>query len=79
MNDFTKEELQYLHECIYERPLWVTETMDKMREKLQSLIDNYCEHETRNVLSENGMWFVEKCKKCNRVRNIITGKFEEWK
>lgn len=45
MNDFTKEELQYLHSAIYERPSCITQQMNSMRDKIQSLIENYeCEH-----------------------------------
>ncbi len=47
MNEFTKEELQYLHETLR----WITEDFKEpdstyeLRDKIQSLIDNYCEHE----------------------------------
>jgi hypothetical protein len=41
MNNFTKDELQYLMSCIYERPNSINPTMEAMRDKLQSLIDNY--------------------------------------
>ncbi len=44
MNDFTKEELQYLHECVYERPNSVTPKMEEMRDKIKSMIDNYCDN-----------------------------------
>lgn len=47
MNDFTKQELQYLMSCIYERPHSISPTMEFMRDKLQDLIDNYCDHEWR--------------------------------
>lgn len=51
MNDFTKEELE---ELIYDIEIALQEygTLDKpyhLRTKIQSMIDNHCEHEnTRN-------------------------------
>jgi len=62
MNDFTKEELQYLYRAIYERPNTVTEEMDMMREKLQSMIDNYCEHIPSDNHYEQFRW--QLCSKC---------------
>lgn len=41
MNKFTKEELRYLYRAVYERPHNVTEQMEDMRNKIQSMIDNY--------------------------------------
>ena len=75
MNDFTKEELQYLYQAIYERPNTVTEEMDKMRDKIQSMIDNYCEHSPSRkhppqVFSMDGPKILEweiRCDKCMRV------------
>lgn len=45
MNDFTKEELEYLYEMmstisIAGHPI----DDDELYEKIQSMIDNYCEH-----------------------------------
>lgn len=46
MNDFTKEELQYMAEAI---DMWFKgfdgELPEKIYLKLKSMIDNYCEHE----------------------------------
>lgn len=56
MNDFTKEELEKLRSAITNYDY----CDDKLHDKLQSLIDNYCEHqETENI----GGW-VWKCVKC---------------
>lgn len=41
MIDFTKEELEYLMRCIYERPHSINPTMEAMRDKLKSLIEDY--------------------------------------
>lgn len=47
MNDFTKQELEYLKLAIYERPHSATEEMDAMRKTIQSMIESHekpCEH-----------------------------------
>ena len=57
MNDFTKEELEYLKLAIYERPHSVTEQMEKMRDKIQSMIDSFptCDHRSGiNFYDEKG-------------------------
>ena len=69
MNDFTKEELQYISDCVD------FGLMDKARndkfidldEKIQSMIDNYCEHEWESGCSSHDchaecVW-CPKCKK----------------
>lgn len=46
MNDFTKEELEYLKKAIYERPNCITDEMIKMTLKLDDMIETYndCQH-----------------------------------
>ncbi len=65
MNDFTKEELEYLKLAIFERPHSVTEQMEKMRDKIKYMIDKYCEHEssTGACISIDGLK-IKACKKC---------------
>lgn len=70
MNDFTKEELEELKRCCN----WVINCKDThyttitygLPDKIQSLIDNYCEHEfdmTDWVNDSSGCrWY--QCKKC---------------
>ena len=78
MNDFTKEELKFLHSAIYERPFSITPKMDEMRSKIQSMIDNYvdlsvvskCHHryrEIENVEDFSGYKSFKKikCRLCN--------------
>lgn len=60
MNNFTKEELEYLIICIYERPDSINPTMEAMRDKIQSLIDNYCEY---NVLGSFDPYYCLDCKR----------------
>ena len=45
MNDFTRDELQYLLEMVDSIKI-VNRSVndDELQEKLQSMIDNYCEH-----------------------------------
>lgn len=63
MNDFTKEELNILHEFLdtacelYSEP----DSTYSLRDKIQTMIDNYCEHEG----SEPKLVLVKNCVKCN--------------
>ena len=65
MNDFTKEELVMLKNLTRQHVNQFRENSDciELMEKIQSLIDNYCEHESNGEmrLSYPGQW---KCKKC---------------
>lgn len=63
MNDFTKEELEYF--LMVMKPfhfLWKHDPLE-LENKLQSMIDNYCEHEGSGIeyLSYPPQ---QKCKKC---------------
>lgn len=52
MNDFTKEELKYLHELVGSISIAGHPIDDEALEsKIQSMIDNYCEHENENTNS----------------------------
>lgn len=72
MNDFTEEELEDLH-LIY-RTFCTDDGTQAMRQltnletgilnKIQSMIDNYCEHSESEA---NHNYEVEKCKKCGRL------------
>jgi len=68
MNTFTKEELLYLLEEInyrledYQQP----EIEYTIRDKLQSMIDNYCEHKSHQWHSGNP-GAVRQCLKCGLV------------
>ena len=67
MNDFTKEELEELRRCCN----WVINCKDThytsityaLPEKLQSMIDNYCEHNSEGGECEI---FVDTCSNCNQ-------------
>lgn len=63
MNDFTKEELEEIIESFD----WIeTETWwdwkHPLRKKIQSMIDNYCEHELQPFTS-----FRDICIKCKGI------------
>lgn len=71
MNDFTKDELECLHSAIVLqlRDIPMSETNVIIRcelvYKIQSLIDNYCEHiEVRSISDAN---YVYLCNKCDEV------------
>lgn len=60
MNDFTKDELKKILDSL-ENDFSCAWVGDEVISKIQSLIDNYCEHEyTENI----GGW-VSKCLKCS--------------
>lgn len=73
MNDFTKEELKLLGAATFSS--WMRSLTDPvlssevkngystLKDKLESMIDNYCEHD-----GEVGKDYpAEKCMKCNKV------------
>ncbi len=63
MNDFTKEELMELWEnCDVERLQCGIDNYSVLMNKLQSMIDNYCEHDSSGGEVED---FVDTCSKCN--------------
>jgi hypothetical protein len=46
MNDFTKEELEYIYNYIFNGAACISfGSHEIIKNKLQSMIDNYCEHE----------------------------------
>lgn len=49
MNDFTKEELSLCYrtiEYMVYKEIWFQPEIAKLKDKIQSMIDNYCEHDT---------------------------------
>ena len=72
MNDFTKEELQIIHldmtAYINRTPMLNESPSHKaLRDKVESMIDNYCEH--RKSISVSEVDYVFYCEKCR----ILTG------
>lgn len=65
MNDFTKDELIIMHHNFAETEFRGTnEKLNGIRKKIQSLIDNYCEHEDTKFITDVG---IDKCLKCGAV------------
>lgn len=67
MNEFTKKELETIIDAfnfIYGAPSWRTIEGwdDELQDKIQSMIDNYCEH---NESGGEVEIFVDTCSKCN--------------
>ena len=70
MNDFTKDELEHLHEMIGSISIAGHPIDDEALEsKIQSMIDGYCEHE--NIVSYNGAECVYWCMDCSVVKGAI--------
>lgn len=87
MNDFTKEELQYLLQCVIADNEIIENCGDEHNEldfsdsvenKIQSMIDNYCEHDVTQVLHKSGMYLLDFCTKCRKVKNKVTSEWYEY-
>lgn len=70
MNDFTKDELKQLLQW-RSSILYIAKPSDeiilsniKLGDKIQSMIDNYCEHEYKKTLHKSGMFFIDVCQNC---------------
>lgn len=64
MNDFTKDELYQLSKAMEARLAFLSASESPLYNKIQSLIENYCEHSESEV---DHNYEVEKCKKCGRL------------
>ncbi|MGC2661773.1 MAG: hypothetical protein WA324_27765 [Bryobacteraceae bacterium] len=65
MSDFTKEELEIILEGILWRDNHVhpNERPEKLKCKIQSMIENYCEHpESYRYTYDNEIAYCDKCK-----------------
>lgn len=72
MNDFTKEELIELidsFDWIEGETSW--EWKHELRHKIQSMIDNYCEHDCKATIWQCQ---VTACSKCGYPSTLITRK-----
>ncbi len=68
MNEFTKEELIKIKDAMYGISFDDNEERI-LRKKIQSMIDNYCEHEYMTFLQDhNNEPFMEKCMECHTLR-----------
>jgi hypothetical protein len=65
MNDFTKEELEEIAFNLGEIRVW-SETLESswpVLDKLQSMIDNYCEHHWQESIHDSDLYLCIKCSK----------------
>ncbi len=60
MNDFTKEELEFIYRNL-ERLKW--HKTSYMMSKIQSMIDNYCDHDSHETSA-----LIDYCHKCDNAR-----------
>ena len=67
MNGLTKEELEelYFFTCVHKNR-YKAKYPQELLDKLQSMIDNYCEHEEQYNDHDD---CVQRCKKCEVVCN----------
>ena len=61
MNDFTKEELKSIMYCVKQMKIHI-DGYNPLKSKIQSLIDNYCEHEA----GEPRLVLTKECVKCKQ-------------
>ncbi len=62
MNDFTKEELTYIRNYIFKGAAAIgMREHDLLHDKIQSMIDNYCEHDWNETMSEREYFRCLKC------------------
>jgi len=67
MNDFTKEELEYIRNYIFNGAASISfEKHEVLRNKIQSMIDNYCEHDWENICCQCTLDKIY-CHKCERT------------
>jgi hypothetical protein len=74
MNDFTKEELIYLHHSVVQSVIEfreknlhnVSDIFKQLTKKIQSMIDNYCEHDCPQIRDSNA---IEACPTCGEYHD----------
>ena len=77
MNDFTKDELEYLHEMIGSISIAGHPIDDEaLKSKIQSMIDNYCEHEWENICCQCTLDKIY-CYKCEKDMGDLKQRYEE--
>ena len=64
MNDFTKKELESIHYCLRQMQIHI-DGYDKLKQKIQTMIDNYCEHNEREGQQDEDGKLNVVCTKCN--------------
>ncbi len=68
MNEFTKEELIYIRNHIFSGAAAIRMLEhDALRDKIQSMIDNYCDH-SHGTTSNSEVDYVLSCSECNAFK-----------
>ncbi len=60
MSEFTKEELEFMHKWLN----WITEENYPLKNKIKSMIDGHCQHESDGEAYTNRAAFFNKCRIC---------------
>lgn len=63
MNDFTKEELIDIYDALMNTEIPIFENLPS---KVQSMIDNYCEHEKDGRVYDGILGLSFRCLKCGK-------------
>ena len=66
MNEFTKEELEYLRWLVADYEEEYPDGATELPKKLQSMIDNYCEHDAG---TSDGAGLEQICNLCDKSSN----------
>jgi hypothetical protein len=72
MNEFTKEELQSIVSSIKSLRIYteIENWEEELLDKVQTMIDNYCEHEWENICSGCDLGVI-CCMKCDKAINEL--------
>lgn len=65
MNDFTKEELKFIAITLERFPV----KQPDLEKQIQSMIDNYCDHEQSGEVRD--IDFIKVCTKCKKVTDWV--------
>jgi hypothetical protein len=65
MNDFTKEELELIYYHLENEPV-------ELSKKIQSMIDNYCDHECTHEFERQTL-LIDFCDKCKNFKFVFKG------
>lgn len=57
----------------------IAQKMLSFERRLKEIELKECAHDPEKYLSESGMYTIKKCKKCGKIKNELTGGFQEWK
>lgn len=78
MNDFTKEELEYIFYCvdIVTNKNDEHDIYEKLENKIQFMIDTYCEHEWENICCQCTMDKIY-CHKCEKDMGDLKERYYE--